>query len=84
MVGRCVVGWRLDKTKSILITTQVEVTVKAGLEKVLKINFEVEDKLGNIYFHEWVAGWLDQVGIRLSHLLTLKLKMSLAKIWQPF
>ena len=84
MVGRCVVGWRLDKTKSILITTQVEVTVKAGLEKVLKINFEVEDKLGNIYFHEWVAGWLDQVGIRLSHLLTLKLKMSLAKIWHPF
>ena len=34
-----VVGWWLDKTKLILITTHDEVVVKAELEKVLKINF---------------------------------------------
>ena len=39
VVGWCVVGWWLDKTKLILITTQVEVVIKAGLEKVSKIDF---------------------------------------------
>ena len=62
----------MDKTKLILISTQVEVVVEVGLEKVLKINF-----------HGWVGlgGWLDQVGIKLSQLSTklkLKLKLSLA------
>ena len=37
--GVRVVGWRLDEIKIIVITTQVEVVVKAGLEKVRKINF---------------------------------------------
>ena len=56
-------GWRLNKTKLIQISTQLEVVVEDGKEKVLKINFH---------------GWLDQVGIRLSHLSTkLKLKLKL-------
>ena len=61
--------------KLVLISTQVEVVVAVGLEKVLKINF-----------HGWVggvAGWLDQVGIKLYQLSTklkLKLKLSLARI----
>ena len=40
----------LDFTRSMLISTQVEVVVEVGLEKVLKINF-----------HGWVGvgGWLD-------------------------
>ena len=65
-------GWCSDKMKLALILTQVEVVVAVGLEKVLKINF-----------HGWVvgvAGWLDQVGIKLSQLSTklkLKLKLSL-------
>ena len=62
----------MDKTKLILISTQVEVVAEVGLEKVLKINF-----------YRWVGvgGWLDQVGIRLNQLSTelkLKLKLSLA------
>ena len=50
-------GWRLDKTKLILLLTQVEGAVEVGLEKVIKTNF-----------HRWVGGWgwLDEVGIRLS------------------
>ena len=43
-------GWvvrGLDKTKLILISTQLEVVVEVGLVKVLKINF-----------HEWVGGWV--------------------------
>ena len=35
------------KMKLLLISTQVEVVVKVGLEKVLKINF-----------HGWVGGWI--------------------------
>ena len=31
-------GWRLDKTKVMLISTQIEAVVEGGLEKVLKIN----------------------------------------------
>ena len=68
-------GWS-DKTKLILISTQVEDVVEVWSEKVLKINF-----------HGWVGvgGWLDQLGIRLSQLSTkmklkLKLKLSLAII----
>ena len=38
-------GWCSDKMKLVLISTQVEVVVAVGLEKVLKINF-----------HGWV-GW---------------------------
>ena len=42
-------GWRLNKTKLIQISTQLEVVVKDVKEKVLKINF-----------HRWVGGdgWL--------------------------
>ena len=53
VVGRVVVvvlgGCWLDKTKLILISTQVEVVVEVWLEKVLKINF-----------HGWVGvgGWI--------------------------
>ena len=32
-------GWCSDKMKLVLISTQVEVVVAVGLEKVLKINF---------------------------------------------
>ena len=39
VVGVRVVGWQLVKTKIILITIQVEVVVKAALEKFLKRNF---------------------------------------------
>ena len=39
--------WWSDKTKLVLISTQVEVVVQVWLEKVLKINF-----------HGWVAGWV--------------------------
>ena len=49
-----VVGWVvvlggcwLDKTKLILISTQVEDVVEVWSEKVLKINF-----------HGWVGGWI--------------------------
>ena len=38
-------GWCSDKMKLALISTQVEVVVAVGLEKVLKINF-----------HRWVVG----------------------------
>ena len=38
-------GWRLDKTKLILLLTQVEGAVEVGLEKVIKTNF-----------HRWVGG----------------------------
>ena len=47
------VGWQLDKTKSILNSTQVEVVVGVWLEKVLKINF-----------HGWV-GVVDQVEVEV-------------------
>ena len=41
-------GWCSDKMKLALISTQVEVVVVEGLEKVLKINF-----------HGWVVGgWI--------------------------
>ena len=38
-------GWCSDKMKLALISTQVEVVIAVGLEKVLKINF-----------HGWVVG----------------------------
>ena len=38
-------GWRLNKTKLIQISTQLEVVVEDGKEKVLKINF-----------HMWLGG----------------------------
>ena len=38
----------MDKTKLILISTQVEVVVEVGLEKVLKINV-----------YGWVGGWMN-------------------------
>ena len=68
-------GWWSDKTKLMIISTQVEVVVEVGLEKGLKINFHVRVQVGR-----W--GWLDQVGIRLSQLSTkwkLKMKLRLAK-----
>ena len=63
-------GWQLNKTKLIQISTQLEVVVEDGKEKVLKINFT----------GGWVgvAGCLDQLGIKLSHLSTkLKLKLKI-------
>ena len=62
--------------KLVFISTQFEVVVEVWLEKVLKETFT-----GGW----WVAGWLDQVGIKLSQLSTklklyLKLKLSLAKV----
>ena len=40
-------GWWSDKTKFVLISTQVEVVVEVWLEKVQKINF-----------YWWMGGWL--------------------------
>ena len=51
--------------KLVFISTQFEVVVEVWLEKVLKETFTG---------WWWVAGWLDQVGIKLSQLLT-KLKL---------
>ena len=42
-----------NKTKLILISTQVEVLVEVGLEKVLKINFH-----GWVGVGGWLAGWI--------------------------
>ena len=44
-------GWWLDKTKLILISTQVEDVVEDWSEKVLKINFHCWVGVGG-----WVAG----------------------------
>ena len=61
-------GLRLNKTKLMHISTQVEVVFEVWLEIVLKINF-----------HGWVGfgcgayvlgGWLDQLRLRLSQLPT--------------
>ena len=46
-------GWSSDKMKLVLISTQVEVVVEVGLEKVLKINFHRWVGVG-----WWVGGWI--------------------------
>ena len=43
--------WCSDNMKLVLISTQVEVVVAVGLEKVLKIDF-----------HGWVGGWVGVAG----------------------
>ena len=40
-------SWLSDKMELVLISTQFEVVVEVGLEKVLKRNF-----------HGWVGGWV--------------------------
>ena len=64
----------------VFISTQFEVVVEVWLEKVLKRNFHGWVVGGWLVGWVVVAGWLDQVGIKLSQLSTklkLKLKLSL-------